>query len=132
MISTTVAGNLGKDAELRHTPNGDSVCSFSVASNSKRGDKDVTTWVRCSLWGKRGTALMQYLTKGTRVAVSGSLSLREYDKDGEARTSLELNVQDVALLGGGSAEKSERSAPPKGRPADRGDAYEDPTDDLPF
>ena len=74
---------------------------------------------------------MQYLTKGTRVAVSGSLSLREYDKDGETRTSLELNVQDVALLGGG-AERTERATPPKVRPADRGDAYEDPNDDLPY
>lgn len=131
MIASTVAGNIGKDAKLRHTPNGESVCSFSVASNSKRGDKDVTTWVRCSLWGKRGTALMKYLTKGTRVAVSGSLSLREYDKDGETKTSLELNVQDVALLGGGG-EGSERQAPPKVRPADRGDAYEDPSDGIPY
>ena len=129
MISATVAGNLGHDAELRHTQGGDAVCSFSVASSRKgRDGKDETTWVRCSLWGKRGTALVSHLTKGSRVTVAGSLSMREYESKGIVGTSLELNVTDIALMGGGVPRdegRSERRQPPK----DAGDAYED---DLPY
>lgn len=113
MIHGTVAGNLGKDAELRHTQNGKVVCSFSVASNKKDKDgEDVTTWVRCSLWGVRGEKLAKYLTSGTRVTVVGSLELRSYDKDGETRTSLECDVADVALMGGKAA--GETAAPRQG------------------
>ena len=79
MINTVVTGNLGQDAELRTTANGDVLCSFSVASNSKVKGEKVTTWVKCTLWGKRGEALSQYLTKGTKVAVAGELSLNEYN-----------------------------------------------------
>lgn len=141
MISATVAGNIGQDAELRHTQGGDAVCSFSVASNRKgREGKDETTWVRCSLWGKRGSALMPFLTKGTKVAVAGSLSVRTYEKNGETKTSIELNAQDVALLGGGERAGNAPAARAPARAdfrnsdamADRGDAYEGAGDDIPF
>lgn len=132
MISATVAGNIGQDAEMRHTQGGDAVCSFSVASNRKgRDGKDETTWVRCSLWGKRGSALLPFLTKGTKVAVAGSLSVRAYEKNGETKTSIELNAQDVALLGGGArAEDAPRGRAPVQH--DKGDAYEGAGDDIPF
>lgn len=95
MINATIVGNLGADAELKDTRAG-SVCSFSVASTTKKGGEESTTWVRCSLWGKRGESLSRHLTKGSRVAVAGSLTTREY----EGRTYVELNVSDVAFAGG--------------------------------
>jgi single-strand DNA-binding protein len=95
MISAVVAGNIGKDAELR-SAGSTSVCSFSVASSSKAKGEEVTTWVRCSLFGKRGEALVQYLTKGKSVCVSGGLTTREY----EGKAYVELRVDDVKLMGG--------------------------------
>ncbi len=94
MISATVIGNLGKDAELRDAGN-TRVCSFGVASTEKKKDSEVTTWVRCSLWGDRGEKLAKHLTKGTRVAVSGSLSTREY----EGKTYFELRVDQLEFVG---------------------------------
>jgi single-strand DNA-binding protein len=104
MIVATVSGTLGRDAELgdkRGTP----VASFSVASNERgKGGTRETVWVSCRLYGKRATALAQYLTKGTKVAVAGSL--RTWVHDGQARVGLDVN--EVDLLGGGERNGSAR------------------------
>ena len=109
MLQGMIAGNLGRDAELRSTQGG-SVCSFSVATERKEKDQKVTTWVRCSLWGKRGEVLTQYLTKGTKVTAIGELSMREH----EGKTSLNMRVSEVTLMGGGA--RGERNEPPAPRP----------------
>ena len=94
-------GNLGKDAEVRVTTTGKSVCSFSVAVKSGFGDKASTTWVRCTLWGKRGESLAPYLIKGQQVVVSGEAKLSEWtNRDGENKANLECRVNDVTLVGG--------------------------------
>lgn len=102
----TIVGNLGRDAELRYTQGGQAVCSFSVAVTETWNDKttnekkEKTTWFKCSLWGKRGEALQQYLTKGKQVFVVGSMAASAYlDKEGKPAASLELNVRDIQLLG---------------------------------
>lgn len=98
MNNITVAGQLGKDSELK-TVGQDQVLSFSVADG--QGKDKPTIWWRCQLWGKRATSLQQYLTKGQAVTVSGSVSQRTYtDKDGQEKTSQEIRVNDVALQGG--------------------------------
>jgi single-strand DNA-binding protein len=101
MIVVTVSGNLGQDAELKYTPGGDPILSFSVASNEKKGGEKTTTWVRCSLFGKRGEALSKYMTKGTRVMVAGTGSLREYESKSQTKTSFDVRVNEVDLMGGG-------------------------------
>lgn len=101
MILVTVAGNLGRDAEMRDTSAGP-VLSFSVASTSRRGADKTTTWVRCSMFGRRGEALRAHLTSGTRVTVTGTGALRSYTtRDGEQRTELDVTVSELALQGGG-------------------------------
>ena len=94
-------GNLGGDAETRYTPSGQSVANFSVAVKSGYGQHEKTHWVGCQLWGKRAEGgLIQYLRKGQPVAVSGELSVREYDrKDGSKGFALEVRVSDVTLMG---------------------------------
>jgi single-strand DNA-binding protein len=97
MINATVSGTLGRDAELGDK-NGTPVATFSVASNARgKGGEKETTWVSCKLYGKRATAIAQYLTKGTRVAVAGAL--RTWVHEGQARLGLDVN--EVDLLGGG-------------------------------
>ena len=111
-------GNLGNQAEQRYTQGGDSIVSFSVAVKSGFGDKAVTTWVRCTMFGKRGESVLPYLNKGQLVGVSGEFSAREWDdKEGQKRTSVEVRVNDLTLLGKSDREhqpaRSEKHSPVK-------------------
>lgn len=142
MIVATICGNLGKDAEVREA--GDTtVTAFSIASTSMVKGEKVTTWCDCSLWGKRGQAVSQYLSKGTRVMVAGELTTRLYKE----KLYLELRVDQLELLGGGSRKGDEDSPSPKGgsqggggrrdnRPPTEkvtaGTKYSESDDDIPF
>lgn len=107
-------GNLGNQAEQRYTQSGDSIVSFSVAVKSGFGDKAVTTWVRCTMFGKRGESVFPYLNKGQLVGVSGEFSAREWDdKEGQKRTSVEVRVNDLTLLGGKSESQQDQRQTPK-------------------
>lgn len=124
----------GKDAEIRYTPGGDAVTQFSVALQSGYGDKQMTTWLNCNMWGKRGETIASYLTKGTRIGITGELTNRKYvDKAGVEKYRLELRVSDVTLLG--SKDASTSSVPQKDDPAnDQKDSgnFDDIPDDIPF
>jgi single-strand DNA-binding protein len=120
-------GNLSNEAEQRFTQGGESIVNFNVAVKSGFGDKATTTWVRCAMWGKRGSAVLPYLTKGQMVGVSGELSSREYEKDGQKRTSLEVNVNELTLLGSKQDNQAKQEAPIRSKaPSDDLDS------DLPF
>ncbi len=102
-----IIGNLGRDPELRYTPQGSAVCSFSLATNEKRRDKsgemqDVTTWFKITTWSKQAEIASKYLTKGKPVYIEGRLRVEEYtDRDGKSRFSLEVNATDMQFLSGG-------------------------------
>lgn len=104
MNSITVAGILGKDAELKQLKSGDAICNFSIADSMGR-DKG-TIWWNCSLFGKRAESLSQYLIKGQSVTVSGSVSEREWtDQEGSKRKSMDVRVNELALQGGRKEER---------------------------
>lgn len=95
----TIAGQLGRDAEIKYLGSGDPVCSFSVADS--QGREKPTIWWSCALFGKRGEALAQYLVKGQSVTVCGTVTEREWtDNNGQKRKSMDVRVGDVALQGG--------------------------------
>ena len=98
MKSITIAGGIGRDAELRTTQQGDKVAGFSVAVDDGVGQNKGTIWFDVSVWGKRAEALAQYLTKGSRVAVSGDLGTREHN----GKIYLTVRADQITLLGGGS------------------------------
>lgn len=130
MIQAFITGRLGKDAEIRQAGR-DNVCSFSVASGRKVKGEEQTTWISCSLWGKRGETLGQYLSKGTKVAVSGELSTREHN----GKTYLELRVSEIDLMGGGKRDGGQRQAPPPSQSAGNDqfdDNYPPDDSDIPF
>ena len=108
-----VVGNLGKDPEMRFTPQGTPVCTFTVATNERRKDKageqqDVTTWFRVTVWGKQAETVSKYLTKGRSVYVEGRMHVEEWtDKDGKQRFTLELNASDVRFIDGAQGAPSE-------------------------
>jgi single-strand DNA-binding protein len=103
MKTINIAGNITKDAVLRRTQSGEPVLGFDVAVNDHRTKAAV--FFSCSLWGKRGDAIKGYLTKGTKVAVSGDLGTREHD----GKTYLTVNVSEVTLMGGGQKQEERDS-----------------------
>ena len=93
-------GSLGKDAEIKYTANGDAVASFSFALNSGYGERQITSWLNCNIWGKRAETLAPMILKGTKVGITGELTNRPYKaKDGTEKYSLEVRINDVTLLG---------------------------------
>jgi single stranded DNA-binding protein (ssb) len=104
----TIVGNLGRDPELRYTPQGNAVCNFSVATNERRRDKngemqDFTTWFRITLWGKQAETASKFLTKGSPVYIEGRLRVEEWtDRDGKNRYTLDVNATDMQFISGGA------------------------------
>lgn len=95
-------GNIGSDAETKTLPSGKDVTEFDVAVTIGWGADKGTEWRRCSMWGDRGASLARYLTKGMKLAVTGTPSLQVWigKQSGEAAGKICVRVDDVTLLGG--------------------------------
>lgn len=100
----TVAGTLTADPALRFTAAGAAVCSFTVAANDRKFNRETNqfedkgaTFLRCSIWRQAAENLAESAQRGDRVMVTGSLRQREYEKDGEKHTVYELDVEEVAV-----------------------------------
>jgi single-strand DNA-binding protein len=128
-----IVGNVGRDPEMRYTPSGQAVTSFSVASNRKytssNGEQvNETIWFRISAWGKQAEVCNQFLKKGMRVLIEGRLTPdkttggpRIWQKqDGASAASFEVNAQTVRFLttrgesegGGASGDSGEMTTAP--------------------
>lgn len=128
MQTIIIAGKIGRDAELRNTQGGDSVCSFSVAVDQRDGRDKSTNWWRVSLWGKRGEALAPYLLKGTSVTVTGDFALGDY----EGKPQLNIRANGIALQGGrGDGSQGAPSEPQRKQPSGNNRADDDDTS-IPF
>lgn len=129
MNNWTIAGNVGKDAVLRHTPQGDPVLNFSVGVAERKGNENVTLWVDCSLWGKRAESLEQYIGKGQKVVVSGQAGVRVH----EGKAYITMRVSDVTLQGSKQdGERRESANRGKQSDAPRQEDVDFPEDDIPF
>lgn len=125
-------GRLGRDAEIRHLSTGSQVLEFSLAVDVGFGDKKTTIWPKCSMFGDRGGKLAQYLTKGTQVAVSGEVNLREWqDRDGGKRSTLEVRVDKVEMIGKRD-DAGPRQQEPQKRDPTKPQAQSFDDDDIPF
>ena len=134
MSMIQIIGNVGRDAELRMTPNGRAVCEFSVAVNrvqgSGEGRKEETDWFRVSCWGKQAEIAQQYVRKGTAIFVMGRFTPRTYvDKAGANRVSYDISADNFQMLGGRPAAGDSAAMP--GGPAPTGAPDFDP-DEIPF
>ena len=99
----TLMGNLTRDPELRQTPTGQSVCSFSLALNRSYKDasgewKEATDYVDVVAWANLGERVAQYVTKGRRVLIQGRLQSRSWEQDGAKRSKVEILANDVTFL----------------------------------
>jgi len=127
MISMTVAGNVGRDAQLRRTQGGDPVLGFSVAvdmGKDKNGNKRDAVWVNCSIWGKRAESLETYVTKGTKLVLTGRPGVNVY----EGKGSLTLSVNDLTFMGGSQQQRSDEDRGGYDEPPPRDDL----DSDIPF
>lgn len=153
----TVVGNLTADPELRWTNNGVALASFSVASTPRVFDRKSNEWrdgdalfLRCTVWREVAENVANTLTKGTRVIVTGSLRQRNYEVEGQRRTSYELDVDEIGPslryataqvtrtqprggggggFGGGAPQESVQSSPaeqPWGRGPSSNDGWANP------
>ncbi len=110
-------GNLTRDPEVRQTPNGQSVCSFSLALNRAYKDnsgewKEVTDYIDVVAWGPLGERVGQYLAKGRRALVQGRLQSRSWEQDGQKRNKVEVLANDVTFLDSrGGSEGGSDNAP---------------------
>jgi single-strand DNA-binding protein len=134
-----VIGYLGRDPELRYTPDGTPVCNFTVATTERKKDKtgemqEHTTWFRVNLWRRQAEVANQYLSKGKQVYVEGRLSVSEYqDREGNTRTSLEINGSDIQFLGSRGEEGNVARTENSPKPSAQSESLPPITDDdIPF
>lgn len=105
----TIVGNIGKAPEIKYTPQGKAVCSFSVAV-TEGIDKEHTEWFAVEVWEKTAEAVAKYCDKGSPVLVEGRLKTRKWtDKDGNVRYSTDLKATRVEFLGSKSDDTGQRS-----------------------
>jgi single-strand DNA-binding protein len=101
----TIVGYLGRDPELRYTPQGTALCKMSIATTERRKNvtgetEEHTTWFRVTAWGRQAELANEYLTKGRQVYVEGRLRLEEYtDREGQKRFSAEVSATEIQFLG---------------------------------
>ncbi|SRR6266536_2594515 len=104
MSKIQIIGNVGRDPEMRMTPNGRPVCEFSVAVNriqTAGGERnEQTDWYRVSCWGKQAETAQQVVQKGQQIFVDGRFTPRTYtNKDNQEKMSLDISCNDFQLLG---------------------------------
>lgn len=128
-------GRLGKDVEVRYAPSGDAVASFSIAVGWKGKDKEGTEWVPVVAHGKLAEICGKYLSKGSKVFVSGRFNTRKWqDKEGNDRYTTQINIDQMQMLDAkpqGEARPAERQTQQRGVPTVTPDVL-DPDFDVPF
>lgn len=120
MADISFQGNIG-NSELRFTNSGKALLSFSVAENHRKKDgtqwiDDGTTWWRVTAWEKQAEALAEHAVKGARVIVTGQVRSREYEKDGEKRTSYDVTARHVGIVPKSDAPRQQQPAQPADDP----------------
>ncbi|MGI8967670.1 MAG: single-stranded DNA-binding protein [Chloroflexota bacterium] len=131
MSKAIIIGNLGRDPEMRYTPSGAAVTSFSVACSRRyrTGDgeqREETEWFKVDCWNKLAETANEYLSKGKQVYIEGRLSMDTWDdrQSGEKRSQMKITANELQMLGsrddsgGGirSGDSSDRAAAPAGAP----------------
>ena len=138
---TIIAGNLGADPEVRYMQSGDAVCNFRVAVTESWKDKasgekkEQTTWYRVNAYRKLAEICGEYLHKGSSVLLVGKMAERKWtDKEGQERTSWELNADSMQMLVGKRDDSQPKAAqePRKAQDQSKSSGFGDLEDDLPF
>jgi len=140
-------GNLGRDPEVRYAPSGAAVCSVSIATTSRRKDRDSgetvedTQWHRVTFYDRLAEIVGEHLKKGRSVYIEGRLKYGKYtDKDGIERNTVDIVASEMQMLGGrGEGDSGEQrqqpqrqAAPQRKAPQKSSTGFDDMDDDIPF
>ena len=128
-------GRLTADAELKTTPNGKSVCSFTLAVDRGFGDNKTTDFLTCVAWEQRAEFISKYFAKGSEIRVLGEINTRKWqDKDGNNRTSFEIRVNESGFCGSKNNSQSNTQTDPLAEFSQKVDILKEVEDesDLPF
>ncbi|WP_272659232.1 single-stranded DNA-binding protein [Providencia sp. PROV113] len=113
----TASGNLGKDCEQRWTPNGKAVASFSLPVKQGYGEHEKVSWVICKMFGTKAEKLPEYLTKGTKVTVTGEFVMEEWtSQNGEKKSAPVIIINQLDFGGSGNQAGSQRAQQPTQQP----------------
>ena len=132
-------GRLGRDPEVRHMPNGEAVCNFSIATSETWNDRQTgqrqerTEWHNITLYRRLAEVAGQYLKKGSQVYIEGRIQSRKYTgKDGIERTAYEIIGSEMKMLGGGndSGQQNAQHTPPAPPSRQTPAAPAQPADDI--
>lgn len=132
-------GNLGRDPEVRYTPDGSAVANFTIATSERWKDKNTgemqerTEWHRIVAWRKLGEICGEYLSKGKQVYIEGRLQTRSWEKDGVTRYTTEIIASDMKMLGTKGDADTYSPPEPSQTPESSGPSLPDKQDDdIPF
>ncbi len=137
MVSIMIVGGLTRDAELKYSGAGTPILGFSVATSKrvKKGDQwvDEPSYWDCTMFGKRGESVAQYLVKGKQVAVTGEAYTDTWEKDGQKHYKTKIDANEIQLLGGGNKDAA-HTPPPSSIPnaPPRAAAPDGFKDEIPF
>lgn len=137
--SIIIGGRLTRDPELKHTQSGVAICRFSICNNQRRKEADIATFLDCTAFGKTAETVAEHMTKGQRIVVTGKIRQETWEKDGEKRSKLTIDVDRFDFVdprggGKGDTEEERPAAPRKAAPARTSQASknDDNFDDIPF
>lgn len=128
MLILNFAGNTGRDAEFKQTQGGADLCRFTVAAETGFGDNKVTTWVDVTKWGKGAEGLARILRKGSKVAVSGEMTLREHN----GKTYVQCRADHVAIQSTPNGGQGGQQEPARQTTTSANDWRHDLDDEIPF
>lgn len=130
--SITPGGNIGNDMEVRYTPSGKAIGSFSLAVTNGYGDNKRVMWITCLVFGERAEKLAPHIRKGGKIVVSGRLDVRQYDRnDGTKGTAVEVAVNEFEFMNVNQQGQQQKAPPPQQN--NNGNNHPmDFDDDIPF
>ncbi|MFV0574801.1 MAG: single-stranded DNA-binding protein [Vibrio sp.] len=134
----TASGNIGRDCEVRYTPNNKAIATFPIPVKQGYGEHEKTSWVDCRMFGGMAEKLPQYLTKGVKVIVSGEFVLEKWTgQDGAERSKPVIIVRDLDFASSGQPQQSQQSFPRRQENGQQAapqynDTPMDYSDDIPF
>jgi len=129
-----IKGNLTKDCELKTVGNGTELATFSIAVNDKYKDNEKTHFFDCKFFGKSGAAFAQYHGRGSQCLLVGSIEQERWEKDGQKRSKVVINVRSFEFVGSKSDGQSTggHSEPQGPQKPSEGSIMDDDTDSAPF
>lgn len=132
MNKVILVGRVGQDPVIRYTQQNTAIASFSIATSTKSKGQEKTEWHKITAWDKLANIVENYVKKGTLVLIEGSISYKEWEKDGNKNYSAEITAYNLQMLGGKTDNKEEKQEQPPSNKKPTSQELETMMDDLPF